>query len=67
MTREQLRQFLDFCRTPLPGSPPGQRHLALRLVMRHLDRRTPPRWLPDILYAHGLPQHARALDEILSH
>ena len=66
VTPEQLRQFVRFCNVPLPGHPPEQRRPALRLVMRHIERRTPARWLPDILYAHGLPRHARALDEILS-
>ena len=66
MTREQLRQFVRFCTDPLPGCTPEERRLALRLVMGHLARRTPARWLPDILYAHGLPRHARALDEILA-
>ena len=66
MTPGQLRQFVRFCHVPLLGHPPEQGRLALRLVMDHLERQTPARWLPDILYAHGLPRHARALDEILS-
>jgi len=66
VTQEQLHQFVRFCNAPLPGYPPEQRRLALRLVTDHRQRRTPPRWRPDILYAHGLPRHARALAEILS-
>ena len=66
MTPEQLRQFARFCHAPRLGYPPEQGRLALRLVMHHLGRRTPARWLPDILYAHGLPRHAKAAAEILS-
>jgi len=66
MTQEQLRQFVRFCDVPLFGCLSAHRHQALRLVRHHLERRTPARWLPDILYAHGLPRYARALDEILS-
>ena len=66
MTPKQLRRFIRFCNIPLLGYPPKQGRGALRLVYDHLERRTPGRWLPDILYAHGLPRHARALDEILS-
>ena len=65
MTQEQLRAFLAYC-DHLPGTPPEQRQRAVTLVMDHLERRTPARWLPDILYAQGLPRHAKALDEILS-
>ena len=66
MTPEQIRRFIRFCNVPLPGHPPEQRRLALRLVMRHLERRIAASWLPDVLYAHGLPQHARAADAILA-
>ena len=66
MTQDQLRQYVRFCNAPPPGVPPEQRRLAIDLVMHHLARQTPARWLPDILYAHGLPGHARALDEILA-
>jgi len=66
MTPEQIREYVRFCNAPLPGYPPERRRLALRLVMDHLERRTPGRWLPDILYAHGLARHAKALDEILA-
>ena len=66
MTQAQLREYVRFCSRPQPGSTTEQRRLAVALVMRHLERRTPARWLPDILYAHGLPRFARAADAILS-
>jgi hypothetical protein len=66
MTQEQLHHFVRFCDVPLFGCLSAHRHQALRLVYDHLERRTPARWLPDILYAHGLPRYAKALDEILS-
>ena len=66
MTQAQLREYVRFCYRPQPGCTAEQRRLAVTLVMHHLDRRTPPRWLPDILYAHGLSRFARAVDEILS-
>jgi hypothetical protein len=65
MTPQQLRAFRVVC-DYMPGTAPGQRQRAVELVMDHLERRTPARWLPDILYAHGLPRHAKALDEILA-
>ena len=66
MTQAQLREYVRFCDDPLPGYPPEQRHLAVSLVSHHIARQTPARWLPDILYAHGPPRYARALDAILS-
>ena len=45
-----------------------QRATATVLVMTQTRQRaTPARWLPDILYAHGLPLLAKAIDDILTH
>ena len=41
--------------------PPEQHRLAITLVLHHIARQTPARWLPDILPAHGLPRYARAV------
>ena len=66
MTQEQLHRFGRCCSRPLAGGTEEQRRLAVALLMRHVGRRTPARWLPDIRFAHSLPRYARAVDEILS-
>ncbi len=67
LTAAQFAAFLAYCRRDLPDATPHQRATATVLVMSHARRRaTPAGWLPDILYAHGLPLMAKALDDILT-
>ena len=37
------------------------------MLSRARRRATPALWFPDILYAHGVPPMAQALDDILTH
>ncbi len=68
LTAEQFAAFLAYCRRDLADQTPHQRATATVLVMTHARRRaTPAGWLPDILYAHGLPLMAKALDDILTY
>ena len=68
LTAEQFAAFLAYCRRDTADHTPHQRATATVLVMSHARRRaTPALWLPDILYAHGLPLMAKALDDILTH
>ena len=68
LTAEQFAAFLAYCRRDLPDQTPHQRATATVLVLSHARRRaTPAIWLPDILYAHGLPLMAKAIDDILTH
>ena len=68
LTAAQVAAFLAYCRRDLTDQTPHQRATATVLVLTHARRRaTPARWLPDILYAHGLPLMAKALDDILTH
>ena len=67
LTAEQFAAFLAYCRRDLANQTPHQRATATVLVMTHARRRaTPAGWLPDILYAHGLPLMAKAIDNILT-
>ena len=68
LTAEQFAAFLAYCRRDLANQTPHQRATATVLVLTHARRRaTPAGRLPDILYAHGLPLMAKALDDILTH
>ena len=68
LTASQSAAFLAYCRRDLPDQTPHQRATATVLVMSHTRRSaTPASWLPDILYAHGLPLMAKALDDILTY
>ena len=68
LTAEQFAAFLAYCRRDLADQTPHQRATATVLVMTHTRQRaTPARWLPDILYAHGLPLMAKAIDDILTY
>ena len=67
MMQAQLREYVRYCCHPQPGRTVGLRRRAVGLVVHHLGRRTPARWRPDILDAHGLPRFARAVDAIRSH
>ncbi len=68
LTAAQVAAFLAYCRRDLADQTPHQRATATVLVMTHTRRRaTPAGWLPDILYAHGLPLMAKALDDILTY
>ncbi len=68
LTAEQFAAFLAYCRRDTADHTPHQRATATVLVMSHARRRaTPAIWLPDILYAHGLPLMAKAIDDILTH
>ena len=67
LTAEQCAAFLASCRRDLADQTPHQRATATVLVLTHARRRaTPAAWLPDILYAHGVPLMAKALDDILT-
>ena len=68
LTAAQCAAFLAYCRRDLPDQTPHQRAAATVLVLAHTRRRaTPAGWLPDILYAHGLPPMAKALEDILAY
>ena len=68
LTAEQVATFLAFCRRNLAGYTSHQRVTAAALVIIHTQRdATPARWLPDILYAHGFPLMAKAIDDILTY
>ena len=68
LTPEQFAAFPAYCRCDLPDQTPHQRATATVLVMAHTRRRAAPAgWLPDILYAHGLPRMAKAIDDILTY
>ena len=67
LTAAQFAAFLAYCRRDLTEQTPHQRATATVLVMTHTRRRaTPATWLPDILYPHGLPLMAKAIDDILT-
>ena len=67
LTTQQVAAFLAYCRRDLADQTPYQRVAASVLLLAHTRRRaTPAIWLPDILYAHGLPRMAKALDDILT-
>jgi hypothetical protein len=68
LTTAQFAAFLAYCRRDLPDATPHERATATVLALVHTRRRaTPAGWLPDILYAHGLPLLAKALDDILTY
>ena len=68
LTAAQVAAFLAHCRRDLADATPHQRATATVLVLSHARRRaTPAIWLPNFLYAHGLPLMAKALDDILTH
>ena len=68
LTAEQFAAFLAYCRRDLPDATPHERAATTVLVLVHTRRRaTPAGWLPDILYAHGLPLMAKALGDILTY
>ena len=67
LTAAQFAAFLASCRRDLADHTAHQRATATVLVLTHARRRaTPARWLPDILYAHGVPLMAKGIDDILA-
>ncbi len=66
MTPQQLHAYVAFCQCEVLESAAEQHDRAVGLVVWHLRHQTPARWLPDILYAQGLPRFAGAIADILS-